>query len=448
MTQTLAQLSEQLLDAATAAGADAADVLVVEGTSVSIEVRAGALEHAERSEGIDLGLRVFVGQQQACVSVSDTSTATITQVAQRSVAMAREAPVDPTCGLAERDQLARGWDAEVLELYDPAARPTPSMLEDAALKAEAAALSVAGVDQTQGSGAGFSDTEIFLATSNGFRGGYRRGGYSVSCVAISGKGSQMERDYCGESRAFWADLPEAREIGRIAGERAVARSGARRPPTGAYPVLFDERISSSLIGHLANAVNGAAIVRGASWLQGDLGELVLPKELSLTENPHMPRKAGSKPFDGEGLPVAERNVVENGVLQGWTLDLASARKLGMTSTGNAGRGVSAPPSPTIGNLELTQSAFSRDDLIAEMGTGLIVTSMMGATINPTMGDYSRGASGLWVENGEIVGPVNQCTVAGNLRQMLMSLRPANDARSHLSRMVPSLLVEGLTIAGD
>ncbi|MCP5073444.1 MAG: TldD/PmbA family protein [Rhodobacteraceae bacterium] len=447
MTKSLAQLSEQILEAAVKAGADAADALVVDGTSVSIEARAGALEHAERSEGVDLGLRVFVGQRQACVSVSDSSAATIRQMAERCVSMARVAPDDPTCGLAEPDQLATDWNVAVLELCDPGSRPTPKELENLALAAEASALAVNGVSQVQGAGAGYSDTEIFLATTNGFRGGYRRGGFSVSCVAISGEGLTMERDYCGESRAFLEDIPPVAEIGQIAGDRAVARMGATRPPTGAYPVIFDERISSSLIGHLTGAINGSAIVRGASWLKDDLGKRVLPKGITLTENPHRARIAGSKPFDGEGLPVSERPVVDDGVLQSWTLDLATARKLGLESTGNASRGVSSPPSPSIGNLELTQGSKSREDLIAEMGTGLIITSMIGATINPTTGDYSRGAAGLWVENGEIAGPVNGCTVAGNLRQMLMSIQPANDARRHLSRVVPSLLVEGLTIAG-
>ncbi len=316
-----------------------------------------------------------------------------------------------------------------------------------ALEAEAAALAVPGVSQAQGAGAGYSDTEIFLATTNGFRGGYQRGGFSVSCVAIAGDGLEMERDYCGESRAFLEDVPPVGEIGQTAGERAVARTGATRPPTGAFPVLFDERVSSSLIGHLTGAINGNAIVRGASWLKDDLGEMVLPKGITLTENPHRSRIAGSKPFDGEGLPVSLRRVVDDGVLQSWTLDLATARKLGMESTGNASRGVSSPPSPSIGNLELSQSDKTRDDLITEMGTGLIITSMIGSTISPTTGDYSRGAAGLWVENGEVTGPVNGCTVAGNLRGMLMSVVPANDARSHLSRVVPSLLVEGLTIAG-
>jgi PmbA protein len=265
-------------------------------------------------------------------------------------------------------------------------------------------------------------------------------------VAICGEGTAMERDYAFESRAHRAELPDPAGIGRLAGERTAARAGAGKPPTGAYPVLYDERISSGLIGHRVSAINGTAIARGASWLKDAMGERVLPAGLDLVADPLRPRIGGSRPFDGEGLPVARRALVEDGVLKGWTLDLATARQLGLASTGNAARGTSAPPSPAAGNLELTQGSASRDDLLAEMGTGLLVTSLIGASINPTNGDYSRGASGFWIENGRIDRPVNECTIAGNLRDMLKTIRPANDARPWLGRVVPSRLVAGLVIA--
>jgi PmbA protein len=269
----------------------------------------------------------------------------------------------------------------------------------------------------------------------------------VQAVAICGEGLGMERDYAFESRSHLADLPGAAEVGRLAGERTVARAGAAKPPTGAFPVLYDERVASGLIGHLVQAINGTAIARGASWLKDALGEAVLPEGIDLIEDPLRARIGGSKPFDGEGLPVARRALVSNGVLQGWTLDLATARKLGMRSTGNASRGTSAPPSPSAGNLALTQGSVTREGLLAEMGTGLLVTGLIGSSVNPTTGDYSRGASGFWVENGEITRPVNECTIAGNLRDMLRRIRPANDGRAHRSLVVPSLLVEGLVIAG-
>lgn len=448
MTHTLSDLSAQLLDAARQAGADAADAVVIDGTSVAIDVRNGALENAERSEGIDLGLRVFVGQRQACVSASDANAASIATVAERAVAMARVAPEDPYAGLANAADLASDTDSSRLELFDPTAEPSPEALLNDAARAEAAALSVEGVQQATQASAGYSHRRIHLATSTGFSAGYERSDRGISIGALAGTGDGMERDYDYDSRIFQSDLRDSADIGRIAGERAVSALNPRRPKTGAYPVIFDERISSSLIGHLVQAVNGSMIARGSSWARDLLGQEVLPKALSLIEDPHRPRASASRLFDAEGLQTRTRAIVENGVLTGWTLDLANARKLGLTSTASAARGPSAPPSPTVTNLALTQGQKSKQDLAKEVGTGLLVTSFIGATINPNTGDYSRGASGFWIENGEIAYPVNEVTVAGNLIDMLKTIVPANDAQPHLSRVVPSLLVEGLTLAGD
>lgn len=448
MTDQLDRLTQQLLDAARKAGADQADALAVDGTSVSIDVLQGKLEHAERSEGIDIGLRVLIGQRQACVSASDTSDQTIETMAERAVAMAKEAPEDPHIALAAAEDFATRWDLEALELNDPSAEPDPEALERDAAEAEAAALAVNGVTQVSASSAGYGRHQFHLATSNGFSGGYGRTHRAISTVAITGEGASMERDYSGEMRTFQADLPSAADIGTKAGQRTVERAGARKPPTGTYPVLYDERISSSLIGHLLSAANGASIARGSSWLRDALGETVLPVGIDLIEDPHRARISGSRPFDGEGLATRARKIIDNGVLTGWTMDIATANKLGLKSTASASRGTSAPPSPSISNVTLTQGNSTRDDLISQMGTGLVVTSMIGSTINPTTGDYSRGASGFWVENGQIAFPVNECTIAGNLRDMLGRIIPANDAEAHLSRMVPSLLIEGMTIAGD
>lgn len=448
MTHSLSDLTQQLLDAARSAGADAADAIAVDGTSVSIAVRAGSLEQAERSEGVEVGLRVLIGHRQACVSSSDTKPDIIAQMAARAVTMAREAPEDPHAGLADPAQLATDTDSTTLQLFDPTDEPDPAALQDDAARAEAAALRNPGVSQVQSASAGYGRTRVHLAASNGFSGGYTRTERGLSCVAISGSGTAMERDYDYDSRIFQADLRDAEDIGTQAAARAVERAGARRPKTGAYPVIFDERIASSLIGSLLQATNGMMIARGSSWLRDALGEQVLPKGLSLIEDPHRPRASGSRMFDAEGLPTARRAIVDDGVLTGWTLDLATARKLGLQSTANAARGTGAPPSPSVSNVALTQGTQSRDDLLRDMGTGLLITSMIGSTINPNTGDYSRGASGFWVENGELAYPVNECTVAGNLRDMLMRITPANDARTYLSRVVPSLLVEGLTLAGD
>ncbi len=447
MTQPLDALTTSLLQAARKAGADQADAMAVRGTSLSVDVRGGALEQAERSEGTDIGLRVFVGKRSANVSASDTSARTIGEMAERAVAMAREAPEDPHSGIADPDQLVRDWDVGALQLCDPAPEPSPQALQEDATRIESAALGVRGVTQVSSASAGYGRQSIYLAASNGFQGGYERTNRGLSGVAIAGTGTGMERDYDGDSCIFQCDLRTPEDIGTSAGERALERLEARKPPTGQFPVLFDERVSSSLIGHLLGAINGMAIARGASWLRDAMGQPVLPDHLSLIEDPHRARASRSRPFDAEGLPTRRRAIVEDGVLQGWTLDLASARKLGLAPTGNAARSTSGGPSPSTWNIALTQGSASRADLIRDMGTGLLVTSMIGSTINPNTGDYSRGAAGLWVENGEITHAINECTIAGNLRDMLRAIVPANDARTHLAQVVPSLLVPGMTLAG-
>jgi PmbA protein len=447
MTAPLADLTARLLDAARKAGAEAADAVAVSGASTSIDLRKGKLEQAERAEGTEIGLRVLMGGRQACVSASDLSDRTIAALAERAVAMAREAPEDPYVGLADPAQIARGWDLAAFDLADASPEPNAAELEQDCRVVEAAAMAATGITQVEAS-AGYSARAMHLAASNGFAGGYARTSRSISAVAFTGTGTGMERDWAGESRTYQADLPDTAAIGALAAERALSRAGATKPKTGTYPVLFDERIASSLIGHLLSAVNGAAIARGASWLRDALGQQVLPVGLSVIEDPHRPRIQSSRPFDGEGLPTQRRAIVENGILTGWTLDLGTGRKLGMASTASASRGTSSPPSPSTSNIDLTLGHHSRADLIRDMGTGLLVTSMIGSTINPTTGDYSRGASGFWVENGQIMHPVNECTIAGNLRDMLLRLIPANDTRDHLSTRVPSCLIEGMTLAGS
>lgn len=442
----LADLAMALKEAALGAGADAADAMALRESALSIEVRRGALEHAERAESAELGLRVLVGKRQACVASTDTSPAVMAALAERAVAMAREAPEDASIGLADAGELARGWDLAALELDDPAPEPAAAALQDMALALEAAALSCAGVTQAEAS-AGHSRREVFLAQSNGFAGGHGRSYSSLGAVAYCGAGTAMERDGAFEGRLHAADLPPPGEIGRRAGERALARLGAVKPPTGRYPVLFDERVSASLIGHLLAAINGEAIARGASWARGLMGEPVLPGTMSLVEDPLRLRGPASRPFDAEGLATRPTAFVAGGRLRGWVLDLATARRLGLESSANAMRGPSSPPAPGVTNFELTPGSRSRDELIRDMGTGLLVTSLIGATINPNTGDYSRGASGFWVENGRIAHPVHEGTIAGNLREMLAGLVAADDAQAHRAARVPSLLVGGMTLAG-
>ena len=447
MNNNLEVIASALLDMSKKAGAEAAEVIGLEKKSLNVDVLNGMLEGVERSEAIDIGLRVIVEGRQACLSCSDVREESLEKMVTRSLSMAREAPVDKDIVLARNDQLVSAQDLEALDLIDTEVMVEADRLEKWAIEAEVEARKVKGITQVQGSSASVGIIKSQLAFSNGFSQGYSRSGVNISCVSISGQGNKMERDYASESRVHISDLPSPSSIGQLSGERAAARFGARKPPTGNYPVLYDERVSSSLVGHLIGAINGASIVRGSSWLAKNLGEEIFPKNISIKECPLKVRCSGSRPYDAEGLKTNTKNIINNGILETWLLDLSSSQNLGLKSTSNAVRSVSSPPSPGISNISLIGGLKSRDYLIKEMGTGLLVTSMIGLTLNPITGDYSRGASGYWVENGEVKYPVNECTLAGNLKEMLKTIIPANDSKRHLSFSVPSLLVQGLKIAG-
>lgn len=439
-----ADIAEYLLQAAEKAGAGAADAMVVANAGVHIGVSGQALEEAESSESREAGLRVLLGTRQACVSTSDLSNGALDVLAERAVAIAREAPEDPTAGLLDAAELTEVSEID-LELSDPAPPASPEALEALALQTEIAALAVDGVTQVEQAHAGRETGKITLAATNGFAGAYQRTVITTGASVIAGEGLGRERDYAGETRRFQADLPSPEWIGARAGNRAVAALNPRKPPGGAVPVLFDERCASSIVSHILSAVNGGQVARGASWLREAMDTQVLPKGMDLVEDPLIPRGLSSRPFDAEGIAGVRRPIIEDGVLKRWILDAATGRKLGLPSTGNARRGLSAPPSPGASNVELTQGVGSRDDLIAQMGRGLIVTSMIGSSISATTGDYSRGASGFWVDGGQIAYPVNELTIAGNLRDMVKTMVAANDADPHRSYRVPSLLVEGLTV---
>ena len=439
-------LTQALLEAAQRAGAEQADAIAVSSRDVSVSVREGALEEAEGAESTDYGLRVLIGRKQACVSASDPAPDVIAELAERAVAMANAAPEDPWCGLADPADLADPAAAPDLELMDAADTLSPDALRDMALQAEEAAQAVEGVSQVESAGAGWRRSTVMLAMSNGFQGGYGRSSTSCSVSAVAGAGLGMETDYDFASRVWAADLPDPAGIGATAGRRAAERLNPGKAKTGAYPVLFHNRVSGGLVGHIMAALNGASVARGSSWLSEKMDQQIIPAAFSLTDDPHRVRGAASRPFDGEGMAIAPRALIEGGVLTGWQMDTATARQLGLKAPGGGRRGVSSPPSPGSSNLTLTQGDASYDDLIRDMGEGLIVTSLIGASINPNTGDYSRGASGFWVEHGEISHPVNELTIAGSLPEFLMTMIPANDADLAKSLIAPSLLVEGLTVA--
>ena len=446
LLKRLEPLAARALQAAAKAGAEAADVLVSGGESVEVDVREGALEHLERADGVSLGLRVLLGKRQAVVSVGDPEHMDLTEAAERAVAMAKVAPEDPHIGLADPGLVAKEWPDLDLAC---ATLPDVEALKERALACEEAALAVQGVTKSAGAGASASRSAVFLAASNGFAGGYVRTGVGVSAAVIAGEGADMQRDYAYDSKVHDEDLRPPEEVGREAGERAVRRLHPKKPDSIAgAPVIFEQRIAGSIAGHLAAAINGRTIARGASFLKDAMGQRIMPSSVRVIDDPRMPRGDASKPFDGEGLPTARLDVVEKGELKAWILDLASARQLGLQSNAHARRGLTEPPAPATTNFYIANGEVSPEELIRSVTRGVLVTELIGMGVNTVTGDYSRGASGFWIENGEIVHPVSEMTIAGNLRDMFLHLTPANDLAFLGSRNAPTLLVEGMTIAGQ
>jgi len=440
----LTDLAERLVAAARRQGADAADAVALRSISLSIDVRDGAVEESQRSEEDDVGLRVLVGRKQAVVSTNDLKADGHDALAERAIAMARVAPEDKFAGLADQALLAKKFPA--LDLLDPD-MPGVDVLERRAHEAEAAGLAVAGVSKSGGASASAGIGGFVLVTSHGFHGATMGSRHSISMAAIAGSGTGMEQDYDFTSTLHAADLEGADKIGRNAGERAVKRLNPRKVATRRVPVVFDQRIAGSLVGHLASAANGAAIARKTSFLREKLGERILPRGIDIVDDPLRMRGQRSRVFDGEGVATKMLRVVEDGVLKTWFLDCATARELDLATTGHAQRGTSMTPSPGPSNLHLAPGAKSPEALIAEIEDGFYVTDLIGMGANLVTGDYSRGASGFWIENGELTFAVSEVTIAGHLTEMFASLVPANDLTFRYGTNAPTLRVEGLTVAG-
>jgi PmbA protein len=425
-------------------GADAADAVLVETTSLSVSWRLGKLEDVERSEAWDVGLRAFSGKRQAISSTGDLRAGSLAKLAARVTGMAKQAPEDPYCGLADPALLAKGWGD--LDLYD-AQEPDAALLQERARACEGAALAVPGITNSEGASAGWGRSSIALVTSSGFAGAYRSSSHSVSVIVLGGADGAMERDYDFSSTHHGGDLDDPEAVGRRAAEKTLKRLNPRKGPTMAAPVVFDPRVSMSLAGHFAGAVNGASIARGVSFLKDKMGARVFRPGVSIIDDPLLRRGMRSKPFDAEGLATARRALAEDGVLTSWVLDCASARQLGLAPTGNGGRGTSTPPGPSVSNLYMTPGTVTPADMIRAIKQGFYVTELIGMGVNGVTGDYSRGATGFWIENGELAYPVNEVTIAGNLKDMFLNLTPADDLVMRYGTTAPTVLVEGMTLAG-
>ena len=438
-------LLRTVVSQALSAGADAAEAVFAERSSLSVGVRLGVLEEVEREESRELGVRVFIGARQASVSGSDVSREGRTRLVERVVAMAREAAEDPYASLAERGRLASG-DADSLDLVDPE-EPDAEALEAQARASETAALAVPGVTNSGGGQASWSRSAWRLATSDGFAGSYAATASALAAQAIAGEGQAMEQ--AGEAKAMrWrADLPSPEAVGSEAGRRAVASLGARKIESTTAPVIFESRLASALIGPFVGAISGPSVARGVSFLKDRLGQAVFATSVSLTDDPHLRRGLGSSPFDDEGVANARMEIVTDGVLATWLLNTSSARQLGLQTTGHAARGLASPPGVGVGNLTVSPGDRDLAELMGDAGRGLLITAMFGPSLNPNTGDWSVGCSGQWFEHGELAFPVTEITVAGNLVDIYARLIPGSDleTRGHIN--APSLLVDALSIAG-
>ena len=450
MIETLAapvstDLLNDIVKAALKAGADAAEAVSADRRSLSVGVRNGKLEDVEREESRDLGLRVFVGQRQASVSASDLSPATQARLVERAVAMARLAPEDPHAGFAPEDRLARGPFID-LDLFDPSERSAQT-LEQVSAEAEASALAVPGVARSEGGHAGWSSTRWRLVTSHGFDGAYEGSAFSLGVGVIAEKDGAMERG--GESRStrHLSDLPGADLIGHTAGERAVARVGPRKIASTTAPVIFDNRMAGQIVSPAIGAISGPSIARGTSFLKDRMGQRVFAEGVTLIDDPFRPRGMGSTPFDDEGAMVEKRALFDDGVLTTWLLNSASARQLGLETTGHASRGLAGPSGVSTHNLHMEPGERDLAGLMADAGTGLLVTSMFGPSLNGNTGDWSAGVSGFWFENGVIAYPVSEVTVAGKLTDLYLRLERGSDLEFRGGFNVPSLMFDAVAIAG-
>jgi PmbA protein len=435
--------AERLVERASTAGAEAADVLYAGSSSTEVQVRLGALDHVGRSEGEEIGLRVFIGSRSASVASSDLSAEALDELVTRAMAMAAEAPVEPYAGLAPAELLARPPFAD-LEMFE-GFEPDPAELNSRALEAETAALAVAGVTNSSGAGASAAASTVALATSSGFSGSYRGASTGCSVSVVAGEGSQMQRDSWWHTARFDSDLDSPERIGREAGERAVARLNPIRPKAGTMPVLFDPRVAASLLGHFAGAVSGSSVARKSSFLQDKLGERVFASGIAIIDDPLRKRGLRSRPFDGEGLPVRTQEIVSDGILTTWMAESASARQLGISPTGHASRGVGSAPGVTPSNLYIAAGKRSREQLLAAFPEALLVTELIGHGVNPVTGDYSRGAAGFLVRNGEIGPAVEEITIAANLVDMFATLEPGSDLEFRRGIDAPTILVPEMTV---
>lgn len=438
------ELAKDMIKQAQTVGAHAAEATVVDSRSLSLAYRNGNREQLNRSEAIELGLRVFQGRRQAIVSTSDLSPSSLEDLVDRAISMARVVPEDPYCGLAEPGQVIA--EENGIDIFEAGEPPIDTLLDRAA-EAEDAARAIAGITNSEGAECTWGTSTKSVATTSGLEKTYSRSWNSLVVSVVAGEGTAMERDYDFSSSVYADDLRSPAEVGRSAGQRAVRRLNPRKVQSGHFPVVYDRRASRSLLGHLSSAVNGSAVTRRTTFLKDKLNERIFPAAITIVDDPLRKRGLRSRPFDAEGIVPRALNIVDQGVLSSWVLDLRSARQLGLSTTGHASRGLSSPPSPSTTNLYLEPGDCSLEEMLADIKQGFYATELIGFGINGITGDYSRGASGFWIEDGQISYPVSEVTIAGNLLDIFANVSAANDLEFRYGTDAPSLRVDGMTIAG-
>ncbi len=443
-------LADKVIELTKKFGSVDAEVVITNVSDTTVEARNENIEFSSVSDNASISLRVIDNKKTALVSTTGKDDKSLKIMVLKAIEIAKNSLENPFDILAQKNQFSDKLKSENLEIFDNKTDDfdNTSVFEELAISADKASRSDPKISNTDGSSSGCSTSEFILCTSNGFKNGYKRSSFYISSSSIAEHNNKMEREYAFEQRVFLKDLPNPSEIGKLAADRAINMIGAVKPSTGNYPVIFNERISSSIIGHLLNAINGETISRGSSWLLNNLNEKIIPENISLIEDPHILRLSGSRPFDAEGLETKKNKFIENGILKSWVMDLKTSSQLGYKSTANALRSSTSLPYPGVGNIELTGGNFTLDNLLNEANEGLMVCSLIGSSINPNNGDYSRGASGYWFKDGKISHPVNECTIAGNLIQMIKNMKIANDSKPYLSKRVPSILIYDMTIAGN
>ncbi len=440
---------EGVLTKAKQSGADAADVIMVRSTSLDLGIRFGSMESMELSESFDVGIRVFKGKRQAMVSTNDVSESAIDKTVERAVFMAGHIPEDQYCGLPEQEQYMQNWEETALKLdMKDKNEVNVDTLRDYIERAESTALAEKGITNSEGAGASWGNSEQQYMTSNGFYGDFSVTGGHFDVSVLAGEGTGMERDYAYTAACHLEDFEKPEDIGMQAATRALKRLNAQKLTTMQVPLVFDPRVSCSMLRHFAGAISGSSVARETSFLKNDMGNKIFGDNICIIDEPHIPRGLRSCPFDDEGINAKTLNLIENGVLQDWLLDMHTARQLGLVSNGRASRGISSPPSPKATNLYMQAGIETPEDLISGVDKGIYITELIGHGVNMVTGDYSRGAFGFWIENGEITHPVSEITIAGHLREMWKNIIPANDLKHRYGIDAPTLLIEGMTVAGS